>query len=128
MQEQQPAIWICSNCWAVMPRVQAELLSARVGQGDAKEPSCRKCGAVGKFVLDSSPEGAGRILDLTSRAWAASLRAAGYEVVAYSAACDRGDHQQCDGKNRMKSVAPKLDSCGCECHQDDTVGPRYGAA
>lgn len=123
MPKQEPSIWICSHCRTVMPRAQAEALSTRPVQGDAEQ--CRKCGAVGKFVEQLSPEGADIINDLRFPVWAASLKAAGYDVVAYSESCDRGDHKKCNGKNRMNSGQPKFDSCGCECHMEETIAPGH---
>ena len=121
-------LWLCSACWAFMPKAEATSLSVQ-GKVPSDRCQCSDCGAVGRFVSRLSPEGADRIIDLTLWAYAAALHQAGYEVDWYSDECNRDDHANCGGKVMRSSIAGTND-CVCNCHSkrnpaksgpDDTI-------
>lgn len=99
-------LWICTKCWTIMPRAEAEALA--VGGKDAITTRCRcsSCGTIGQFASDSSEEFCGFANDLAFDAFAAHLQKAGYEGFApiYSQECDHGDHAHCAGKNRLRRL------------------------
>jgi len=111
----QPTLWLCTKCWRILPRADAEKLSLAQGAPTgAADWKCPSCGAIGQFASDSSPEFAEFANDLVFSALAASMQEAGYDVLAYSAQCDKGDHEQCPGTNRAGE--PLFERCRCECH------------
>jgi hypothetical protein len=98
-----------------MPRADAEKLSLAQGASSGTADwKCSSCGAIGQFASDSSPQFAELANDLLFEALAASIQEAGYEVLAYSAQCDKGDHGRCLGTNRLTAECLK---CLCECHK-----------
>ena len=107
--------WVCTKCWAIMPRAEAEKLSVKDGtNADAPDWRCSSCGAVGEFASDSSVEWGQFANDLLFDQFAASVQKAGYEVEVYSQQCDHGDHEHCSGKNRAS--IPNFERCLCNCH------------
>jgi hypothetical protein len=97
-----------------MPRVEAEKLPMdQCTANETKDWRCSWCGAIGQFASESIPEWHEFVVDLTYEDLAARLQEAGYEVIMYSAECDRGDHGDCFGKNR---VTENSRWCGCTCH------------
>jgi|SRR5271157_4447386 len=108
--------WLCTACRNILPKAEAEARTLRASEpSELGEWLCPQCSAIGQFVSDLSPEWADMANDLVFEAYAASLQKAGYEVILYSAECDREDHQQCKGKNR--AGYPEFDRCLCECHK-----------
>ena len=103
-----------------MPRIEAEKRSGDQSlPSKAKEWTCSACGNAGCFASDSSPAFGEFANDLVFEAYAASLQKAGYEIDMYSAECDRGNHSDCPGRNRLpQNAPPPLDRCWCLCHQD----------
>jgi len=90
-----------------MPRVEAEALASSQLEPPADGAACSRCGAVRGLFSHTSPEGSDFINNLTFRVYAAGLREAGYEIVLYSAQCNRGDHSHCTSKNGLMADAPQ---------------------
>ena len=100
-----------------MPRADAEKLSLAHGApSGTPDWKCSSCGAIGQFASDSSPVFAEFANDLVFEALAANIREAGYDVLAYSTQCDKGDHEQCPGTNRLRAEL-SFNRCLCECHR-----------
>ncbi len=117
-----PGLWICTSCWKIMPRAEAEHLELDQSHLTVQDLRCSSCNAVGKFVPESSPEFAEFANDLLFEAFAASLQTAGYEVLMYSAECDQENHGHCPGKNRLTgeipySIPASFGRCFCPCHE-----------
>jgi hypothetical protein len=117
IESNKPTLWLCTKCWRIMPRADAEKLSLAQGASSGTADwNCSSCGAIGQFASDSSPQFAEFANDLVFEALAASIREAGYEVLAYSAQCDKGDHGHCPGTNNRLTA-----ECLCECHRSAYV-------
>src|SRR5215470_3924267 len=114
IESNKPTLWLCTKCWKIMPRADAEKLSldqcALTGTRDWK---CSSCGAIGQFESDRSPKFWEFANDVIFPALAANMQEAGYEVPQYSSQCDKGDHQHCPGTNRL------ADRCWCKCHRSE---------
>ena len=142
--------WICRRCGRFMPRAEAEALVSR-HEAPADGAACSLCGAPDALFARTSPEGADFISDMTFDAYTTGLREAGYEIVLYSAQCNKGDHQHCTGKNGLAVESPQDFSpslahvanvleqnrlpqhCFCPCHKESAAllclpsdaGPRF---
>jgi len=118
MEIEPQKFWICTRCWKIMPRAEAEHLELDQSHLTVQDLRCSSCNAVGQFVPSSSPEFEEFANDLLFEAFAASLQRAGYEVLMYSAECDQGNHGHCPGKHRLTGEIPaSVERCFCQCHK-----------
>jgi hypothetical protein len=118
MEIEEKGLWICTNCWKILPRAEAEHLVLDRSQLTVQGLTCSSCNAFGQFVPDSSPEFAEFANDLLFEAFAARLQEAGYEVLMYSAQYDQGNHGHCPGKNRLTGeISASAERCFCQCHE-----------
>jgi hypothetical protein len=110
-------LWVCTMCWTIMPRIEAEKRSGPSSASSVIDWKCAKCGAIDNFADDTSPEFADFANDLVFEAYASHLQEAGYEIHQYSENCDVGRHSECHGESRMPDDVPsRFKRCWCPCH------------
>jgi hypothetical protein len=110
-------MWVCTKCWTIMPRIEAEKRSGPSSASSVIDWKCAKCGAIDNFADDTSPEFADFANDLVFEAYASHLQEAGYAIHQYSEHCDVGRHSDCHGESRMPDDVPsRFKRCWCPCH------------